>query len=123
MASSGDHVPSHYGCSIQPVLASQSLVVGVYEILTSREDTDSFILSLFWWGKSCFKMVGFALWLPHKQTQELVISVPVPMLGSLHMATPAVLVLFFCESIWARKESVECVCVCLCVCNGVGFSV
>jgi hypothetical protein len=30
-----DHLPSHYGHSIQPVLASQSVVIGVYEILTS----------------------------------------------------------------------------------------
>lgn len=38
----GDHLPSHYGHPIQPVLASQSVVIGVYKILTSREDTESF---------------------------------------------------------------------------------
>lgn len=40
MVSSGDYLTFHYGHQIQPVLASQAVVTGVYEILTFREDTE-----------------------------------------------------------------------------------
>lgn len=40
MVSSGDYLTFHYGHQIQPVLASQAVVSGVYETPTFREDTE-----------------------------------------------------------------------------------
>lgn len=62
-------------------------------------------------------MVGFTLWLPHKQTQGLVVSVPVPVRESLHKATLAVCVHFFCEYVWVMVEVVVVVCVLSYVCG------